>query len=64
MNQYVLFKLKPMCDALLLRPTLENAKKFNEELKQHSKTSERIPHGASDLILFPTLMLVDQINSR
>lgn len=64
MNQYLLFKLKPLCDDILRNPTLENAKKFAQELEVSCKQPKLFPSGASDLILCPILMQVGQLNVR
>lgn len=64
MNEYLMFKLKPMCDVLLRKPNLENAKKLFKELERYNENPERITKGAYDLILFPILMLVDELKVR
>lgn len=64
MNEYVFFKLKPLCDAVLKQPTVENAKRLAAELQQSCRTPDLIPAPASDNILVSLLVAITDLNVR
>lgn len=62
MNEYIIYKLKPMCDALLREPSVQNAKALCDELSQNTDRNSSISSAAQDVILLPLLMQVGHLS--
>lgn len=63
MNQYLFYKVKPICDEIRKNPTVENAKKLSDELST-GHCNEYLCTSRDDIILLAILQQIPELAVR
>ena len=62
MTEYLVMRLKPMCDDVIRKPTVENSKRLFEEITANCTREKLI--SSQDVILLPLLTQIAQLDVR